>query len=323
MNTNPLVSIIVPVYGTEQFLSKCIDSILAQTYRNTEIILVDDKSPDNCPEICDTYAQKYERIVVIHQENKGVSGARNTGILRSSGEYIIFVDSDDELYPNAVQTMLDDIISYGADIVSAAETLTVKNGNAVNNGDDGNYYFYSGDEPLLLSLNGQRNCNSVHCKFFRKEFIDNLFFTEGKNIQEDGFFLFQSFLRKPVFVQHNVLVYHYNHRDDSCSRDSFSDKYLSMLYFCKQKKHMISEMFPQYMDNAYNMEVRTNLQLLDLMCRTTKKKYDDLQKQCIKTVKALYKYHCPINKHYKQLALIVKCGFYPLYKRAVRMKYHM
>ena len=97
MNKDPLVSVIVPVYGTEAYLPACIDSIRNQSYQNLQIILVDDQSPDRCPEICDSYAQKDPRIQVIHQKNTGVSGARNTGLQHVTGEYILFVDSDDEL----------------------------------------------------------------------------------------------------------------------------------------------------------------------------------------------------------------------------------
>ena len=83
---NVMISIIVPIYNVEQYLKACVDSILLQTYRNMEIILVDDGSPDNCPQICDEYAKKDERIRVIHQQNKGLSGARNTGIENAQGE---------------------------------------------------------------------------------------------------------------------------------------------------------------------------------------------------------------------------------------------
>ena len=76
----PLISVIVPVYKVEKYLDRCVSSLLAQTYQNVEILLVDDGSPDNCPQMCDAYAEKYDKIRVIHQENKGLSGARNTGI---------------------------------------------------------------------------------------------------------------------------------------------------------------------------------------------------------------------------------------------------
>ena len=90
-----MVSIIVPIYNVEQYISKCIESILAQTYRDFELILVDDGSPDNCGKICDEYAKQDSRVHVIHQENKGVSAARNAGISLAKGEYISFIDGDD------------------------------------------------------------------------------------------------------------------------------------------------------------------------------------------------------------------------------------
>ena len=95
----PIFSIIVPVYNTEQFLDKCVSSILAQTYNDFELILVDDGSPDNCSQICDKYAQSDSRIKVIHKKNSGVSSARNLGISVARGTYIWFVDSDDYIEP--------------------------------------------------------------------------------------------------------------------------------------------------------------------------------------------------------------------------------
>lgn len=91
----PVVSIIVPIYNVEKYLEKCIHSILNQTYKNLEIILVDDGSPDRCGEICDQYAKKDGRIIVLHQKNRGLGAARNAGIARASGKYLLFVDSDD------------------------------------------------------------------------------------------------------------------------------------------------------------------------------------------------------------------------------------
>jgi glycosyltransferase involved in cell wall biosynthesis len=91
----PVISIIVPVYKVEPYLRRCIDSILAQGFTDFECILIDDGSPDNCPTICDEYMEKDKRIVVIHQENKGVSAARNAGLNRAQGKWIGFVDSDD------------------------------------------------------------------------------------------------------------------------------------------------------------------------------------------------------------------------------------
>ncbi|MDI1303790.1 MAG: glycosyltransferase, partial [bacterium] len=96
-NYNELISIIIPIYGVEKYIDKCILSVINQTYKNLEIILVDDGSPDNCPAICDQYAKKDSRIRVIHKINGGLSSARNSGIDIATGKYITFVDSDDSI----------------------------------------------------------------------------------------------------------------------------------------------------------------------------------------------------------------------------------
>ena len=321
MGKNPLVSIIVPVYGTEAYLPACIDSIRNQSYQNLQIILVDDQSPDRCPEICDSYAQKDPRIQVIHQNNTGVSGARNTGLQQVTGEYVLFVDSDDELFPNAVEILLRDAQGYGADIVSATKRIAGDKESVRAAGEDGRITESQDEDSLLLSLGGDRNTNSACAKLFKTALIRDIRFVEGMNINEDGFFMFQCYLKKPVLVQHNIAVYQYNTRPGSASRSAFSEKYLDMLYFCERKKELIAEHCPQYTEQAHNMEVRTNLQLLDVMCRTTDKKYKSLEKQCIQTVRSLYRYHKPISKHHRMLAWITSCALFPVYKRLVRFKH--
>lgn len=103
---NELVSVIVPVYKVEPYLDRCVASILAQTYPNLEVILVDDGSPDNCPALCDAWAQRDARIRVIHKKNGGISDARNVGLDAASGAYISFVDSDDYIAENFIETLM-------------------------------------------------------------------------------------------------------------------------------------------------------------------------------------------------------------------------
>lgn len=317
-----LVSIIVPVYGTEAYLPTCIESLCNQTYQNIQIILVDDQSTDRCPEICDEYAKKDSRITVIHQKNKGVSGARNTGLCHASGEYIMFVDSDDELYPEAVALLLQNADEYCADVVSATKKVVDEKGTVIKACEDGARSVFRGEESLLLSLSGDGNTNSACAKLFKADFIKGISFVEGMNINEDGFFLFLCYMRKPILVQLNIAVYRYHVRAGSASRDRFSDKYLSMLYFCEKKKETILAYCPQYEKEVLNMEARVYLQMLDLLCSTVDKKYKALQKECIMKVRELRGYHKPINQHYGQLERIVVHGLYPLYKKAVRFKYY-
>ena len=113
---NPLVSILVSVYNVEPYLQRCVDSVLSQDFYDWELVLVDDGSPDRCPEMCDEYAQKDERIRVVHKENGGLVSARLAGFRESQGEYLIFLDADDYLYPHAISVLYNKIID-GYDIV--------------------------------------------------------------------------------------------------------------------------------------------------------------------------------------------------------------
>ena len=116
----PLVSIIVPIYKVESYLRRCLDSVVSQTYTNLEIILVDDGSPDGCPQICDEYASKDSRIIVIHKENGGLSDARNVGLDICKGEYISFVDSDDWINNHYIEKLLSAAETVKADIAVAS-----------------------------------------------------------------------------------------------------------------------------------------------------------------------------------------------------------
>ena len=118
--SKPLISVIVPVYNVEKYLGKCVDSILAQTYENLEIILVEDGTRDGCGAICDAYAAKDPRVRVIHKENGGLSSARNAGMDIARGEYFGFVDSDDWIEPETYETLLNLAEKYNADLVSGS-----------------------------------------------------------------------------------------------------------------------------------------------------------------------------------------------------------
>ena len=120
-----MVSVIVPVYKVPEYLDRCVESIRNQTYTDLEIILVDDGSPDDCPQMCDAYAKKDERIVVIHQSNGGLSAARNAGLKNCKGEYIIYVDSDDYIKDDMIETLVAGIENYDADIAISTYYLSV------------------------------------------------------------------------------------------------------------------------------------------------------------------------------------------------------
>lgn len=128
MNEEKQLSVIVPVFKVEPYLHCCIDSIRNQTYKNLQIILVDDGSPDNCGKICDEYAELDARIIVVHQKNRGLSGARNTGFRYAKGEYVAFVDSDDWIAPTMYETLVRMIEKNDLDMARCGIIETDGNG---------------------------------------------------------------------------------------------------------------------------------------------------------------------------------------------------
>ena len=127
-----MISVVVPVYKVEEYLRRCVDSVLAQTYRDFELILVDDGSPDRCGQICDEYAARDDRIKVVHQENGGLSAARNAGLDVAQGEYVAFVDSDDYCHPEMLKVLFEKIIQYDADVAVSGFRRVDQNGKDID-----------------------------------------------------------------------------------------------------------------------------------------------------------------------------------------------
>ncbi len=127
LSTANLISVIVPIYNVEEYLERCVDSILAQDHKDIELILVDDGSPDRCGEMCDTYAAQDSRVTVIHQQNAGLSGARNSGLRIAHGEFVLFVDSDDYIDSDMCSTLIKKAYETGADIVECNLHHTYQN----------------------------------------------------------------------------------------------------------------------------------------------------------------------------------------------------
>lgn len=188
----PLISFIIPVFNVEKYLQKCVDSILSQTYQNIEVILVDDGSPDKCPQICDEYTVKDGRVKVIHKSNGGLSDARNVGLLFSNGEYVVFLDGDDFwMEINNLQNLVDilriqkyDFIgfncSYYYPTSNTYEKWIALDDRLPTNCDKLNYIISlvrSGTFPMSACLKIIRRAFYVKIKYlFRKVFIVKIFF---------------------------------------------------------------------------------------------------------------------------------------------------
>ncbi len=181
MDRQPFLSVIIPVYNKEKYIEECIDSVLNQTFEDFEIILVDDESPDRCPEICDEYTLKDNRVKVIHQKNAGHSYARNSGIKASKGRYLMFVDSDDYLYDNEVlEKLCITAETNGSDIV-LSNILSLDNGVISKTKCSYFQYDYKNSDSIstFVAMHKNHTYHASMCsRLFRRELIteNNLYF---------------------------------------------------------------------------------------------------------------------------------------------------
>ena len=204
-----MISVIVPVYKVATYLHQCIDSILGQTYRDLEILLIDDGSPDNCGEICEEYAKIDMRIRVFHTENKGVSAARNLGLQEAKGDYIGFVDSDDWIEPDMYEILLRQIKDTGTSISVCGvwnEYLVKKYEKRYN---DTVYHGKDAVMEVVCNL-----CNYVWNKLFRKDIWTGIRFPENCSY-EDVATLYKVVLRSDSLSCIQAPLYHYRMREKS------------------------------------------------------------------------------------------------------------
>ena len=172
------ISVIVPVYKVEKYLKRCVESIVQQTYQNIEIILVDDGSPDRCPEMCDEYARRDARIKVIHKSNGGLSDARNAGLNIASGDYISFVDSDDWIEEDFIEILYKNMKKENADISIIGYTLIWESGRKKRFTSDDEYYVFDKEDAVRELLKQQKFQCMVCQKMYRKSIFRSIIFRE-------------------------------------------------------------------------------------------------------------------------------------------------
>lgn len=213
------ISVVVPIYNVEAFLPRCIDSILNQTYKNLEVILVDDESPDRCGEICEEYRKKDNRIIVIHQKNKGLSGARNAGIDIATGEYIGFVDSDDYIEPDMYEKLYKQNEENGSQIAICGRYYEFENGEKLIR------YKEEAKTSVMSNIDAIKRMNSFNSfdmaawdKLYKLDIFDNIRYPQGK-LSEDYFVIYKLFEKAEKISFNPQPLYHYMQRQNSISRN--------------------------------------------------------------------------------------------------------
>ena len=215
----PLITIIIPVYKIEKYLDECVESVVNQTYKNLEIILVDDGSPDTCPQICDKWAEKDKRIIAVHKENGGVSTARNAGLKIAKGDYIGFIDGDDYAESDWAEFLLNLVLEYDADISRCSYSFDYcgREENKTNEVSDKIVTFNSRDEILETLVPSGFKSRVLWNKLYKKEILDGVKFNPSLRYCEDTAFNFLAMKNANKMVAHDLPKYHYRIFDEQNS----------------------------------------------------------------------------------------------------------
>jgi glycosyltransferase involved in cell wall biosynthesis len=254
------VSVVVPIYKVEKYLNRCIDSILNQTYKNIEVILVNDGSPDRCGSIAEEYAAADPRIKVIHKENGGLSDARNAGMEYVTGQYTMFVDSDDWLSSSKIDMLMTTCKRYKADVVQSAFYYAYEDYLLI----DHKQYSPNG-KPVILNreslmyelVKNERVKNFAWGKLYKTSILEGIPFKKGV-LFEDVFWAHQVMDRVKKFVLINQPLYFYMQRSDSIVA-SYTPRNLDILAGLKERHKFIEEKYQDLVNESYKVIFRTSL----------------------------------------------------------------
>lgn len=240
----PEVSVIVPVYKVERYLDRCVQSILNQTFKDFEVILVDDGSPDRCPAMCDEWAKRDSRITVLHQKNGGASAARNAGLRVAQGEYIGFVDSDDWIEPKMYGSMYELITANDADMVICEMQRQGKKNKSMAE----RVEFWDQKKCLdhFFRVNGEEDTHCIWNRLIKKEILEDFSFIEGKmNEDVHACYCFAVQCKKAVYT--NAPYYHYTFNVNGVTNNRFTVKKMDLLYVWDKVRGLVANEVPEYL----------------------------------------------------------------------------
>lgn len=286
-NMNPKVSIIVPVYNVEAFLDECVRSVLAQTYENIEIVLIDDGAKDNSGKMCDDYALKDDRIVVIHKENGGLSSARNAGIEKATGDYLMFVDSDDVISPSMVEMMVSKALEYDTDIVSSRIT---ENRDLLETGDIQKVRVFDVYEALKDIFYDGLILTSASGKLYSKDLWKSIRFPVGMLFEDYATIYKVIMASKGKVVSVPVFNYYYRPNPNGITKATFNHK---RMQFYEVNDRVVSDVKAIYPDLLPIIQYRVTRQSISYFRDMGASDYDNKEdiKHVIKMVrKGIFRY---------------------------------
>lgn len=301
-----LISVIVPIYKVEPFLVECVESIINQTYKNLEIILIDDESPDKCGEICDEYAIKDSRIKVIHKKNGGISDARNAGLDIMQGDYIAFVDGDDWLPLDGIEILYKTLTESEADLAIGAYELVDEKGKLLEKNEK-KIGVWSVEEAIEDVL--EVGCRSW-ARLYRQEIHKEKKFPLGET-HEDEAVVIEILDRCNKIAVTNECVYYYRYRSESILTSGFSKSKLDWKKQCGKNYYYIKSRYPDLQDKAAERYRDSLLWSLAAIATCENSKiYEKDAKEMMKELNDNKKYFLSLPFRYDRyyIRLITLCG---------------
>ena len=279
---NNLISIIVPVYNVERYINTCINSIINQSYRNIEILLINDGSKDLSGEICDKWAKKDSRIKVFHKENGGLSDARNFGINKCNGEYLIFIDSDDFINKDMVKKLLKLSQENEADIVQC-EFLKFKNENEIKESNDKNkVQVFKNIEAIENHYKEELKISTVvsWSKLYKKYLFNDIRFPKGK-LHEDEFTTYKLLYKANKVLYTNEKLYYYRETPNSIMNSKYNIRRLDLLEALNERLLFFKKINN---DNLYNIALNNYYSIL-IFAYNSYKKFNKEDKETLNKLK--------------------------------------
>lgn len=319
-----LVSIIVPVYNAEKTIWSCVDSVLMQTEKNIELLLIDDGSTDRSGQLCDEYVKLDPRVRAIHQSNQGVSAARNVGMKCARGGYITFLDADDTLFPNAISALKTQAQSCDADMTIGELYHCGTDGANRAEGVEKILGPLKGEDLIRLALEDHPYTYYAFRILYKTSFLMDMRFVPGRICGEDSFFIFECAIKHPSVEIVHEPVYSYMFNSSSATHTLFSDKrYDDILYFLERKIAYIEAEYPCYNEKLYNLIVKIHMMLLQNMCLLTGEKWKERRKFSFAQFKKYKRYFIPATESNKKWFFILSHGLYNVYSVALWLKKHI
>jgi len=302
-----IVTIIIPVYNILSFLDKCLDSVCKQTYKELEIILVDDGSTDGSAIACDQWSSTDNRIKVYHKKNGGLSDARNYGLSKATGSYIIYLDGDDWIAINAVEKLVHTAQEYHADFIQAGYYYAYENYLLVYN-EPTNIIEYNKENALKELISNGRIKNFVWGSLIKRELALQVPFIKGRYF-EDSFWKYQIMELSNKFVYVAIPLFYYRQRPQSIS-GSFTLKNIDLLIGIEKRLQFIQKNYPQLFNLALNKYWNLTFNYMLIAQQSYDANIKETYINYFTNINLKYKEH--LNKHLKLMYILYR-RYYPLF----------